>query len=51
MARRAVVQFLVTEGNAAVDQATDDGDTPLFFAAQVGHEAVVWFPVTEGIAC
>jgi hypothetical protein len=44
------VRFLVTEGNAAVDQATTHGATPLFAAAELGDEAVVRFLVTEGNA-
>jgi len=37
----AVVQCLVKELNAAVNQADKNGDTPLLFAAQGGHIAVV----------
>jgi ankyrin repeat protein len=46
----AVVKFLVEEGKASVDQATNDDATPLFIAAQEGHLDVVKYLVEEGKA-
>jgi ankyrin repeat protein len=46
----AVVELLVKEGQAYVNQADDGGETPLFMAAKNDHTAVVELLVKEGQA-
>jgi ankyrin repeat protein len=41
---------LITEGNAEVNKADNDGRTPLFVAAQRGHAQVVKLLLTVGNA-
>jgi ankyrin repeat protein len=43
-----VVQFLIQEGGALVNQAMEDGTTPLYIAAQNGHLPVVQCLIQEG---
>ena len=43
----AVIQYLVGEQGAQVDQSDEDGDTPLHWACTNGHLAVVQYLVEE----
>ena len=45
-----VVKLLLTEGNAEVDKAANDGVTPLYAAAMQGKTEVVKLLLTEGNA-